>query len=410
MSMNFKLKFVQGEVSASISLPASKSISNRILIMNALGSEHAAIGNLSGSDDTKTLIRALLSSDRHFNIGAAGTAMRFLTAYLALKPGEWTLTGSERMKRRPIRLLVEALNSLGADIEYKEKKGFPPLKISGRELEGGEASISGGISSQYISALLMAAPIMRRGLRLKLEGEVISRPYIRLTTELMRMFGVQSVYEDGGRAISVEPQRYTPAPFVVEADWSAASYWYSIAALAPDLEIKLIGLMPDSLQGDAAVAGLFDRLGVGTRFVDGGIVIGRSGRPVCERLDYNFSDEPDLAQTLVTACCFLGIHFRFTGLQSLRIKETDRISALQSELRKLGYAVRVEGSALSWGGDKCAPDPLPVIETYDDHRMAMCFAPAAIIREEGVEIANPEVVSKSYPDFWDDIRRAGIVF
>ena len=375
--------------------------------MNALGSEPAQITNLSVSDDTKVLVRALASSDRHLNIGAAGTAMRFLTAYLAMKPGEWTLTGSERMKQRPIRLLVESLNGLGADIKYKENKGFPPLNIVGRELEGGEASISGGISSQYISALLMAAPMMRGGLTLTLEGEVVSRPYIRLTTELMQRFGVTTVYKSGN-VLRVESQRYTPAPFLVESDWSAASYWYSIAALAPDAEIKLMGLMPDSLQGDAAVAGIFDRLGVGTKFVDNGIVIGRSGT-ACERLDYNFADEPDLAQTLVTACCFLGVQFRFTGLQSLRIKETDRIAALQTELRKLGYAVRAEGSALSWNGDECVSDPSPIIETYDDHRMAMCFAPAAIIREDGIEIADPEVVSKSYPDFWDDIRRAGII-
>ncbi|GHV49377.1 3-phosphoshikimate 1-carboxyvinyltransferase [Bacteroidia bacterium] len=402
--MNCKLAFPPQELKASIGLPASKSISNRVLILQALSGEAAPVHNLSDSDDTKVLQQALHSGGPHFNIGAAGTAMRFLTAYLSRTPGEWTITGTERMKNRPIRLLADALNHLGAQVGYMEKEGFPPLQISGRRLQGGEAVLSGGVSSQYISALLMIAPRMEQGLVLHLEGEIVSVPYIRLTVELMKQYGVAANWQ--GQTLEVSPQTYSSKPFTVESDWSAASYWYSIAALSPNASVELRGLFKDSLQGDSAVARLYEQLGVETRFAEGGVHLRHTGKP-CSRMDYNFVNEPDLAQTFVVGCCLQGIPFRFTGLQSLRIKETDRIAALQTELQKLGYLLHTSSSTLEWNGERCTPEPHPVIATYEDHRMAMAFAPAALVRAEGIEISHPEVVTKSYPRFWDDLTSAG---
>ena len=390
---------------ATVKLPASKSISNRALILNALSSSPYGVENLSDCDDTNLMVNALQSDGRDFNVGAAGTTMRFLTAFLANRPGEWTITGTERMKNRPIKVLVEALNALGARITYMEKEGFPPLRISGVALHGGEISLPGNVSSQYISAILMVAPLMEQGVTLHLEGEIVSRPYIHITLQLMQQFGISATWED--HTIRVLPQRYAPIRFTVESDWSAASYWYEMMALSPMAEVELLGLFKDSLQGDAAGAKLFERLGVETLFTDRGVRLRHTGA-CCRELTYDFVNEPDLAQTFVVTCALLGVPFRFTGLQSLKIKETDRIAALQTELRKLGYVLRDEqDSILSWDGERCAPEAHPVIATYEDHRMALSFAPAALVRPEGIEIAHPEVVSKSYPHYWADLRAAG---
>jgi len=388
----------------TIQLPASKSISNRALILSALSYSPYEIKNLSDCDDTEVMVAALNSNTNHFDIKAAGTAMRFLTAFLSKIVGEWTITGTERMRNRPIRLLVDALTSLGARIEYTEKEGYPPLRIFGSALQGGEISLNGGISSQYISALLMVAPLMEKGLTLNLEGEVISRPYIHITLELMKQFGVSADWE--GNTIKVAPQEYTPIPFTVESDWSAASYWYTISCLS-GCEMALSGLYKDSLQGDAAGAALFARLGIETVFTEEGVRL-VPGSERCKELVYDFVNEPDLAQTFAVASVLLNIPFRFTGLQSLKIKETDRIAALITELGKLGYVLReTEENGLQWDGERCATAENPVIATYEDHRMAMAFAPAAIVIPGGIEIAEPGVVSKSYPYFWDDLRKVG---
>jgi 3-phosphoshikimate 1-carboxyvinyltransferase len=395
-------------IKASIPLPASKSISNRILILNALSKNPYLVVNLSGSDDTKVLAEALRLSGRDFNVGAAGTSMRFLTAYLSQLEGEWSITGTERMKNRPIGLLVEALRRLGAEIDYLEKEGFPPLRIRGKKLKGGSLSLDGGVSSQYISALMMIAPCLERGLDLHLEGNIISKPYIQMTVRLMELFGIQTVWE--GQILQIRPQNYTPVPFQVESDWSAASYWYEIIALAKEnSSIELQGLEQQSVQGDAAGAKLFDRIGVQTVFTEKKTA-GIRRKEINEKvLEYDFVNEPDLAQTLVVTCCLLDISFRFTGLQSLRIKETDRISALQNELRKLGYVIKSEaGNILEWTGEKCEPEHLPVISTYEDHRMAMAFAPVCLKTKE-IRIKEPGVVSKSYPAYWKDLRRAGFI-
>lgn len=405
--MNYKLNASSSNIRATVKLPASKSISNRALILNALSYSPYDVENLSDCDDTNLMVRALNSNGRDFNVGAAGTTMRFLTAFLSKVVGEWTITGTERMKNRPIRVLVDALNALGAKIEYIEKEGFPPLRILGSALKGGEISLPGNVSSQYISAILMIAPYMEHGVTLRLEGDIISRPYINITLRLMEKYGVASSWV--GNIITVKPSEYSPIPFTVESDWSAASYWYEMMALSKGAEIELLGLFKDSLQGDSAVAKLFAQLGVGTTYTSRGVILKHTGN-VCKRLNYNFVNEPDLAQTLVVACALMGIPFRFTGLHSLKIKETDRIEALKRELYKLGYLLRdTNDSILEWTGERVTAEQYPVIATYEDHRMAMSFAPLALLRGDGIEIANPEVVSKSYPGFWDDLRSAGFV-
>ena len=403
--MKYLIKAPEERLRASVQLPASKSISNRALILNALSYSPYDIQNLSDCDDTEVMVKALNSDSRDFDIKAAGTAMRFLTAFLSKIVGEWTITGTERMKNRPIKLLVDALNSLGARIEYMEKEGYPPLRIFGSALQGGEISLAGGVSSQYISALLMIAPLMEKGLTLHLEGNIISRPYINLTLQLMEQFGVKAIWN--GQTIKILPQEYKPIRFTVESDWSAASYWYSIMALSKNAEIELLGLFKNSLQGDAAGAKLFSQLGVGTTFTDRGVMLKYNGN-VTKKLIYNFVNEPDLAQTFVVTCVLLNIPFRFTGLQSLKIKETDRIEALKTELRKLGYLLTDSNdSILEWNGERCEPEADPNIATYEDHRMAMAFAPAALVLPKGLKVADPEVVTKSYPAYWEDLRKAG---
>lgn len=394
-------------VAATVQLPASKSISNRALIINALGRGAFPPANLSDCDDTRVMVRALNSGDETIDIMAAGTAMRFLTAYLSVTPGERVITGTERMRQRPISVLVDALRSLGADIGYVERDGFPPLRVRGGRLRGGQVSLSGSVSSQYISALLMIGPALPDGLTLHLTGDIISRPYIDLTLRLMNDFGASARWLAADR-VAVEPRPYRCVPFTVESDWSAASYWYQIAALSADPDIELKGLFRHSYQGDSRGARLFARLGVATEYTDGGVRLRRSG-PLPERIEECLVDIPDLAQTFVVTCALLGVHFRFTGLQTLKIKETDRIAALKAELRKLGYLVEEEGGdTLRWDGATTEPEADPVIRTYEDHRMAMSFAPAAF-RHPGLTIAEPQVVSKSYPHYWRDLCAAGFV-
>jgi len=409
-------------LTAEVTLPASKSISNRALILSALsGGGTRMLTNVSDCDDTTAMLRALTFPDT-IDIGAAGTSMRFLTAFLSIGEGTHLITGSERMRHRPIGVLVDALRQLGADIEYAGEAGFPPLRITGKTLAGGEVSLPGNVSSQYISALLMVAPQLQNGLTLHLTGDIISRPYIQMTIEMMRAFGAQVDWTDNNSSICVEPKPYSATPYLIEADWSAASYWYEIVLLSESQQetATLVGLFDHSLQGDQAVATLFDQLSVHSIFLSAGsqqpktTLIRRGELPA--RLECDLSPTPDLAQTLVVTCALKGIPFRFTGLASLRIKETDRIAALQKELRKLGVQVEVEGdSVMSWQGPEqqakgevpyLHPAPDTAIDTYDDHRMAMAFAPAALVLDS-IDINNPEVVSKSYPRFWQDMQDAG---
>lgn len=392
-------------IDARIQLPSSKSICNRALILNALSGSKWPLGNLSDCDDTRVMVRAFEEGGPDFDIMAAGTAMRFLTAYLAQCEGVWTITGSERMRHRPIRLLVDALRSLGARIDYLGEEGFPPLRIYGKMLEGGRLMLSAGVSSQYISALLMVAPYMREGLILSLVGEMISKPYIMMTLSMMRQWGMDSVWN--GNEIRVLPGRYKPVHFSVESDWSAASYWYEIAALVPGAVVELSGLHDVSVQGDSRVSEFFAHLGVETDFLHDGVRLRHVGMSDRSCLSVDLTNQPDLAQTLVVTCVLLHRPFCFIGLQSLKIKETDRIAALKCELAKLGYRITDrEDSILEWNGEQTEAEHLPAIDTYDDHRMAMAFAPACIFYP-GLEIRCPEVVSKSYPAFWEHLRQAG---
>ncbi len=429
--MIFRIKKPQ-KLDIDVHLPASKSISNRALILNSLsGAPMGLLSNVSDCDDTVVMMDALFLLDMErrdgadcmmppiVNVKAAGTAMRFLTALLSVSPGTHTITGSERMCHRPIGILVDALRSLGAQIEYLGEEGFPPLRITGSRLGGGELELKGDVSSQFISALLMIAPLLGKGLTLKLKGKIVSRPYISMTLAMMCEHGAQASWTDRC-TLRVEPEPYLPTPYTIESDWSAASYWYEIMLLQEqrNLTARLRGLFDKSLQGDSAVQDIFRCLSVRSATLDDHepeTVLIRNGR-LPRQLEHDFTKTPDLAQTLVVTCALKGIAFRFSGLQSLRIKETDRIAALKTELAKLGVRVEVEGdSVMSWAGPKKQPageipylQPLPgtAIDTYDDHRMAMAFAPAALVLGS-IDINDPEVVTKSYPNFWEDLKGAG---
>ena len=411
--MQYEIKAPQ-VLNQTIKLPASKSISNRALIIHALSGGAILPNNLSDCDDTTVIIDALQNNPHEINIKAAGTAMRFMTAFLSVKDGEeHVLTGTERMKHRPIGVLVDALRHLGADISYVGDEGFPPLRIKGRKLEGGLLEVPGNISSQYISALLMIGPTLKNGLTLRLTGDVISRPYIDLTLWTMREFGADADWSDF-ETISVAPKPYKERTYFIENDWSAASYWYEMMALSTheDDEIRLEGLMDGSKQGDSSVRYIFSLLGVKSTFesrkegVPTTVTLRHTNRCV-PRLEYDFVNSPDLAQTFVVCCALKNVHFHFTGLSTLKIKETDRIEAMKKEMRKLGYVIHDKNnSELIWDGERCMPEIEGGIDTYEDHRMALSFAPASLCIE-GLSINNPQVVTKSYPHFWEDIKSAG---
>ncbi len=509
--MIYKISRPAASLNRSVKLPASKSISNRLLIIHALSGNGGLPTGLSDSDDTDVMVRALqgnsgndtgtigepnitsgeenkmvggssnASGEKHeetgaassglpvYDIGHAGTSMRFLTAYFSTQKGAVKLTGSPRMKQRPIGPLVDALRTLGADITYTEKEGFPPLKISGKELGGGEISINGAISSQFISALLMIAPTMKRGLRLELQGEVVSESYIKMTLALMKECGVESLWS--GNHIAIPRGKYRHGRYRVEADWSAASYWYAMGFLERKGKVELKGLTEGSLQGDSALVEIFGRLGMKTVFEGEKVILERGGETEKEgqpggsgrqeksqegselqeepglgsgqqeevpggagqlkesemekspggsglakgvepssMFEYDFTNCPDIVQSMAVVLCLKEIPFRFTGTQTLKIKETDRIVALQTEMRKLGYLLEADGAGawLSWNRKMCTPDSDPVIATYHDHRMAMAFAPVALVRGE-ILIEDPGVVTKSYPEFWKDLERAGFI-
>lgn len=401
-----------------IKLPASKSMSNRALLINALSQNRELPDNLSDCDDTQVMLRALQEMPETIDIGAAGTAMRFLTAYLSVTSGTHIITGTERMRHRPIGILVDALRQLGAQIRYEGEEGFPPLRITGRpDLDGGELTVPGDVSSQYISALLMIAPILSHGLKLTLTGNIASRPYLDMTLTMMRDFGAKAEWASP-TCIEVRPVPYTPRPYSIESDWSAASYWYEMVALAPrdDSWIELTGLTTDSIQGDSQTWRWFNQLGVLTTpfcdEIDGttGVCI-RQGGGRTAFFQEDFTHQPDLAQTFAVTCALLNVPFRLTGLQSLRIKETDRIRALECELGKVA-SLEAGPDFLEWTGnyniDICDRGGHHLMfDTYEDHRMAMSLTPICVALNEPIEINNPEVVSKSYPGFWADLQETG---
>lgn len=397
-------------VGGKIVLPSSKSISNRALVISALAGGVAEVENVSDCDDTRVMQKWLKEWPETVDVGAAGTAMRFSTALLAVSEGTHVITGSARMKQRPIGILVDALRRLGAVVEYVEKEGFPPLRITGHpQMEGGELTLAGNVSSQYISALLMIGPRLKHGLRLKLSDEIVSRPYIDMTLAIMRDFGAEADWEDE-RTIVVAPVSYRARTYFVESDWSAASYWYEMVALAPndDAEVVLPGLFAKSLQGDSGGAKVFEQLGVSTEHRGTEVVLKKNGQCV-ERLDYDFLEMPDLAQTFVVTCCALGVPFHFTGLQSLKIKETDRIEALKHELAKFGFVIEDRNDSelqMSSVLRTSSHSKEEGVCTYEDHRMAMAFAPLCL-KLGRVVINDPQVVTKSYPNYWEDLKRVG---
>ncbi|MHA7111165.1 3-phosphoshikimate 1-carboxyvinyltransferase [Sunxiuqinia elliptica] len=403
--MQFQLSKPNKKINGSIDLPSSKSIANRALIIQALSYSPYTLQNLSGSDDVEVMQQVLNSNTNQFDVGHAGTAMRFLTAFLSQIVGEWTITGSDRMKQRPIHILVDALGQLGAKIEYLENEGYPPLKIWGSHLKGGILDLDGSVSSQYISALLMIAPCIEGGLTLRLKNKITSRPYIELTLKLMKQFGVRSVWK--GNEIRVSEQPYQAREFTVEADWTGASYWYQLAALADEASIELKNLRLMSLQGDCQIAAWFKDFGVDSKATPDGVILTKTETKLPKHLQLNLVENPDVAQTMAVLCVLRKVPFHFSGLETLKIKETDRIAALQNELAKLGAAItEPRHGELKWDGNFSLPkEAIPCIATYHDHRMALAFAPTAL--NFPIAIDDPMVVTKSYPKYYDHLKQVG---
>jgi 3-phosphoshikimate 1-carboxyvinyltransferase len=405
--MNYRIFPPDELIEATITLPLSKSMSNRALIISALTPGAHSPEEIAVCDDTAVMTAALDSDEPAVNVGAAGTAMRFLTAYFAALSGrKVTLGGNERMCHRPIGPLVDALRSCGASISYLGEEGFPPLEIEGRKLTGGELTVRADVSSQYISALLMVAPTMDRGLTVRLEGEASSLPYIDLTLGMMNRAGAEAERER--ETITVKPGSYAPVDWEIEADWSAATFWYEIEAITSGF-VSLRGLCEDSLQPDRRVADIFSSLGVNTEFEgeEAGVTDLLASPELSPRLNIDLSDTPDAAQAIAVTCSMIGIPFRLSGLSSLKIKETDRLQAISTELEKVGVTLeRIGDHTLVWDGRRHPIIELPVFDTYDDHRMAMALAPASVYLP-GIVVRDIEVVSKSYPGYWDGLREAG---
>ena len=409
----------------TIQLTGSKSESNRALILNALSDGKVVVKNLSSADDTVTLFQILeklnskvksqklataITNDAgsteevEVNVGPAGTAMRFLTAYFAVTCTEVILTGTERMKQRPIGILVDALRGLGARIEYVEKDGFPPLKFSNefRQITN-KIQIKGNISSQFITALLLVAPSLSEGLELTIEGELTSRPYVEMTLSMLKEAGIEHQWNNA--TISIASQKFQDSEITIEPDWSAASYWYSIAALSEDSTITLPYLKQDSLQGDSRISSIMESFGISTEYTQDGLILKRSNKDVDGDF-FDLKDCPDLAQTVIVCSAALGHNATFTGLETLKIKETDRIAALQNELAKIGVKLNEDNEHYHLDCSGLHFPEKVSISTYEDHRMAMAFAPLAL-KIKHLEIEEPQVVGKSYPLFWEDLKKAG---
>ena len=384
--MNYKIHHPTKVVECEIDLPASKSISNRLLIIQALCKQEFEITNLSNSNDTKALHKALKATTTTIDVGAAGTSFRFLTAYLSTLVGDrFILTGSNRMKERPIKELVDALLKLGAEIEYLEKTGFPPLEISGTDISEKKVNIDGKISSQFISALLLIAPTLKNGIKLKISGEIVSKPYIIMTLKLMEEFGISHTWKEN--TIEIKPQKYSSKNYSIEADWSAASFWYEIASLSNSCNITLNGLTENSIQGDRKVMELFENLGVQTKFKNGSIILTKKEEKDISK-EINLINTPDLYQPLECTLFSKNLTTKFLGLQTLKDKESNRIKAVEKELLNLVTTKE--------------------ITTYKDHRMAMSFAPLCL-KYDTLQINDVEVVDKSYPNFWNDLKKGGFI-
>lgn len=404
--MNIKVQKSSINKKSAIQITGSKSESNRLLLLQALYPE-IKIENVSNSDDSQLMTKALASSEQVIDIHHAGTAMRFLTAYFATQNNRETIiTGSKRMKERPIKILVDALNQLGADISYKENEGYPPLLIKGKQLTKNKVSLDANVSSQYISALLLIASKLENGLELTLNGKITSVPYINMTLSLLSELNIETEFK--GNVITVKPlqEKVVPKTLTVESDWSSASYFYSIVALASvGTSIKISSYKKDSLQGDSALAEIYKSFGVSTVFEDKGVLLTKENEVNKETtIDFNLANSPDIAQTIAVTAFALGLESNLTGLHTLKIKETDRLEALKTEIEKLGGAVAITNETLHLKKSDNIKENV-AIATYNDHRMAMAFAPLAL--KTTLEIEDYMVVSKSYPTFWEDLKQLG---
>lgn len=410
--MNLKLSYNLPTINANLQISGSKSETNRLLVLQALY-PNLVLENTSSSDDSEVMLNALqnlqlpTSNFQLVDVHHAGTAMRFLTAYFAIQEGrEVIVTGSPRMKERPIKILVDALQQLGAEITYVEKEGFPPLRIRGNKIVKNKVTLPANVSSQYISALLLIAPKLENGMELVLEGEITSLPYIKMTLALLNQIGVTTLFENNTIKVTHQSSAITHFPVTVESDWSSASYWYSIVALSEiGFQVTLSNFKKNSLQGDSALVVLYKDFGVGTTFnAEETITISKIKSSTQKHVVFHLASNPDLAQTIAVSCFGLGMGCQLTGLHTLKIKETDRLVALQTELTKLGAEVQVTSEALLLQPAANIKSDI-VISTYQDHRMAMAFAPLAL--KTTLTIEEAEVVSKSYPDFWNDLKQVG---
>ena len=404
--MNITLQKPKIAKESIIKITGSKSESNRLLLLQALY-PNIEIVNVSNSDDSKLMKNALSSALSTIDIHHAGTAMRFLTAYFSLQERrEVVLTGSSRMQERPVKILVDALKDLGADISYLKNQGYPPLKIKGKTINKHQVALSANVSSQYISALLLIAPRLKKGLKLTLEGKITSIPYIKMTINLLEQIGVKTKFENN--QITVRPFiEHTPKKIIVESDWSSASYFYSIVALsAIGTKIELSAFKEYSLQGDSVLSSIYKEFGVETTFNNTSITLTKVSNHI-NHFSYNLSNAPDIAQTIAVTCLGLEINCHLTGLHTLKIKETDRLAALKNEIEKFGTNVHITNDSLNFSNINPLANNVE-IKTYHDHRMAMAFAPLAI--KVGFNIFEPNVVSKSYPDFWNDLKNLGFNF
>lgn len=391
-------------INGALIITGSKSESNRLLVLKQLY-DNLSLENLSNSDDTCVLRKALSTQSENINIGHAGTAMRFLTAYFSSVEGkEVTLSGSGRMHQRPIKVLVDALTSIGSKITYLERKGYPPIKIKGTSLTKENLSIQGNVSSQYISALLLIAPSLKNGLSIELLGKVTSVPYIKMTLSLLNQLGIKANWEDS--FIKVFPiTKIAKKTIIVESDWSSASYFYSLIALSEKGEITLSSYNENSLQGDKVLVAIYESFGVQTTFLANSMLLKKvTGFKQKKQLQFNLINSPDIAQTIAVTCLGLGVSCELTGLHTLKIKETDRLEALKNELQKFGAKVKITSESLHLKTAKSKNQKSKVIniKTYEDHRMAMAFAPLSL--KHPITIKNAEVVTKSFPGFWQDLN------
>lgn len=406
-------------IHTQVNLPSSKSIINRLLVIHHFSGSQPVSEMISGSSDTvvmQNLLReiqkntGIIDKVTEINVGNAGTVMRFLTALLAVTPGQWLITGTERMQQRPVRPLTDALQSLGADLSFEKSPGYPPVNITGNQnLRGGTVKLNAGISSQFISAMMMLGPLLKGGLEIDLQGNIISASYIRMTQALMQKAGAEVIFNENILTIAEGKYNEFDVATLLEPDWSAAAFWYQMAAFVPDAKVFLKDLKKQSVQGDSVLPDIYAHLGINSLFAADGLRLVKSGKSLPEAFTYDFTDCPDLAQAVIVTCAGLGIKGQFTGLGSLRVKETDRIEALRAELTKLGYGVEVIDDRIILNGNipsdkKYAENRL--VKCYDDHRMAMAFAPLALLHEK-ICLDEPHVVVKSYPGFWEDLVEAG---